>query len=238
MLHIAICDDEKLHRDNTAELTKNELAGYLPKIDLFDGADSLLRAMSADDYTPDIAILDIQMGKTDGITLARALNELAPLCRIIFLTSYLCFATDVYSTEHVYFIVKNEAEARIGRALQKAVAALADEKALIPSVTIKGPKSATVIPVSDIILMERTGRKTRISKTFGDVWAAQTPQELLNGAISAHFIRCHQSYWVNTVKIASLRNNEFHLCDGTVLPLSRTFRREARAGFFAALREE
>lgn len=238
MLNIAICDDEKLHRDYTAELTKNELAVFLPEIDLFDGADSLLRAMSADDYTPDIAILDIQMGKTDGITLARALNELAPLCRIIFLTSYLSFATDAYSAEHIYFIVKNEVEARIGHALQKAIAALAAEKTIVPSVTIKGQQAATVIPVSNIIFLERTGRKTRVSTTDGDVWAVQTPQELLNGAVSAHFIRCHQSYWVNTVKIASLRNNEFHLCEGTVLPLSRTFRQEARACFFAALREE
>ena len=238
MLRIAICDDERVHREYTARLTEKELAQFLPEIDAFDSAEALLRAMSEGDYAPGIAILDIQMGEIDGITLARRLNELAPLCRIIFLTSYLTFATDVYSTEHIYFIVKSEVETRIGPALQKAVTALSAGKTLLPSVTIQGRQIATVIPAADIFLMERIIRKTRIATASGNVWAAQTPQELLQGVIADCFIRCHQSYWVNIGKITSLKNNEFHLSDGTIIPLSRTFRGEGRERFFASLRGE
>lgn len=236
MLHIAICDDEQAHRDDTAKLAEKELAQIRPEIDTFDSAETLLRAMSAGDYAPDIAILDIQMGGMDGITLALRLNELSPLCQIIFLTGYLAFATDVYSAEHIYFIVKSEAETRIGPALQKAVTALSAGKPLFPGITLQSRQTVTVIPAADIFLMERIIRKTRIATASGDVWAAQAPQKLLQGVIADVFIRCHQSYWVNAGKIVSLKNNEFHLSDGTIVPLGRTFRQEAKERFFAFLR--
>ena len=66
----------------------------------------LLQEIGAHGYTPDIAIVDIQMDEMSGIELAKRINTVLPQCAIIFATSYLSFATDVYETEHAYFILK------------------------------------------------------------------------------------------------------------------------------------
>lgn len=70
MLRVAICDDEKLHREHTARIVCEKLAPRQPETDCFDSAEAMLRTIDAGDYTPDIAVLDIQMGETDGIALA------------------------------------------------------------------------------------------------------------------------------------------------------------------------
>lgn len=236
MLHIAVCDDERVHRDYTERLVAKAAAGYQPEIDAFDGAEALLSAMSAGDYLPDIAILDIQMAETDGITLAKSLNGVAPLCQIIFLTSFLDFAIDVYDVEHVYFILKRDVETRIGPALNKAISALSSGKRRVPSLTVKSGGVMRVLPVGDVFFLERSGRKTRLVTVTGELWTADTPQTLLQGAPG--FIRCHQSYWVNPVQIASMQNSLFLLKNGSQVPISRSYRPEAKAAFFAALRED
>lgn len=236
MLRIAICDDEKLHRDYAAKLTAREAAAYQPEIETFESAAALESAMSNSDYIPDIAILDIQMEGTDGITLARRINAADPLCRIIFLTSYLHFATDVYSAEHIYFIVKKEIESRIGPALTKAITELSSARCVVPSITVKSGAATTVLPLGDILFLERTGRKTRIVASSGELRSAAAPAELL-GTAETHFIRSHQSFWVNPGKIVTMQHDAFLLTDGTRVPISRSCRQEAKTLFFVALRE-
>ena len=39
------------------------------------------------------------------------------------------------------------------------------------------------------------------------------------------------SYWVNKEKIAAMERDEFVLCDGTRVPISRSWRAAARTAF-------
>lgn len=232
---IAICDDERVHREHTAALARAELAEYEADIDCFESARALLLAMSAGDYTPDIAILDIQMDGMDGISLAKRLNGLAPDCRIIFLTSFLSFATEVYSTEHVYFIVKSEIRKRLGDALRKAATTLPMSAAHPAVVCISGRAGAEVIPMRDILYMERAGRKTRVVTIGGERLTSQPPAELLGSGMEGSFIRCHNSFWVNLLKISALGKDDFVLDDGSSVPISRGYKQRARTCFFDSL---
>ena len=47
------------------------------------------------------------MDGMNGIELANELNSTLPECRIIYLTGYLDYAPDVYTTEHVWFVLKD-----------------------------------------------------------------------------------------------------------------------------------
>ena len=236
MLRVAICDDERLHRQHTAELTEHTLEGREADINCFDGAESLLSAI-AEGYMPNIAILDIEMGdnKMDGISLAGQLNTLAPACRIIFVTSYLAFAMDVYRTEHVYFIVKSQLEQRIGEALGKAVAAIDADMSSEMMLAIKTRGATELIPIRDVKYIERLGRKAHTVTIGAEYWSAHAPAELLRGH-EEQFIRCHQSIWVNPKWISAVKSDEFQLSDGSSLPISRGFRQSAREQFFASLR--
>jgi DNA-binding LytR/AlgR family response regulator len=235
LLKIAICDDEKLHLENAVRLVERGAQQYMPDIETFGGAEDLMRAVSLREYSPDIAVLDIQMAGTDGITLAQELNKALPLCQIIFLTSFLDFATNVYEAQHIYFVLKNDAESRMGSALEKAVQALSLSRGADPSICVKSHGTLSVIPVSDIFYVERCGRKTRIAAKDGDIFVSQTPQQLLCGSVVSRFIRCHQSFWVNEEKVVSLNGSDFVLSSGTAIPISRTFRKPVKDRFFAML---
>lgn len=229
MLRIAICDDEKLHRDYTQKLTSRALSDYLPEIDTFDCADALLRAMNAGDYLPDIAILDIQMDGMDGIALAKRLNELAPECRIVFLTGYLSYAPDVCETQHIYFVLKSEVESRIGAALFKAVESASAAPAHL---LIKENGSALTLPLKSIVYFERRLRKTRIVCEEGEHFISQTPAQLLGKEAIALFVRSHQSFWVNREHIAAMTKDEFTVRSGEKVPISRSYAKDARAQYF------
>ena len=69
MLQIAICDDDRIHLANTKRLTAEILSTHNPKISEFVGANELLFKMEGTGYSPDIALLDIQMPDIDGTTI-------------------------------------------------------------------------------------------------------------------------------------------------------------------------
>ena len=234
MLRIAICDDERIHLRHTAELIDSALAARSADISCFDSSEALLQAV-ASGYAPDIAVLDIQMGEMDGISLAKRLNALTPSCRIIFVTSYLAFATEVYSTEHVYFILKSQIDERIGSALEKAVSAIDADRGSGAMLPVKVRGGTELIPVKDVKYVERLGRKTHVVTAGSELWSAHAPAELLSGH-EERFIRCHQSIWVNPQWVSAMKSDEFLLKDGASLPISRGYKQSARDAFFASLR--
>lgn len=230
MLSIAICDDEALHRQNTMNVLMRHAAAYDPALREFASPAALLAAIEMEHYAPEIAFLDIQMEES-GIALAQAINRRCPDCAVIFLTSYLTFATEVYEAKHVYFILKEQLEERVDAALARALAELSREPVLVYH---RGGSCGT-IPVREILYLERVLRQTRIKTTTGEVWSKEEPAKLLQGAVGERFARCHQSYWVNLEKAKVWNRAEFTLEDGTRIPISRTYRSEAQALFFKHL---
>lgn len=229
MHNIAICDDEALHR----ELLARSLRCYLeePALRLFDSPTALLHAIVERGYTPDIAILDIQMDEMSGIELAKRMNEALPQCAVIFVTSYLGFATEVYETEHAYFILKSEFDQRIGAALQKALA-----RKPLPVLHYPVSQGFRNTPSSQVLCMERILRRTKLTLLGGaEEWTPLTPAELLDADSAQQFIRCHQSYWVNFQQIETMETDCFWLPNGLRVPISRTYRSAAREQFFSRL---
>lgn len=230
MLSIAICDDEALHRQNTMNVLMRHAAAYDPALREFASPAALLAAMEEKHYVPQIAFLDIQMEES-GIALAQAINRRCPDCAVIFLTSYLNFATEVYEAKHVYLILKEQLEKRVDAALARAIGELSREPALV----YHSGGSCGIIPAREILYLERVLRQTRIKTTKGEVWSKEEPVKLLQGAVGERFVRCHQSYWVNLEKAKVWNRVEFTLEDGTRIPISRTYRSEAQALFFKHL---
>ena len=54
----------------------------------------------------DLAILDIEMGNSSGLTLCRTLLEINPTTNVIFLTAYADYSLDAWKTEASGFILK------------------------------------------------------------------------------------------------------------------------------------
>lgn len=235
MLDIVICDDDAVQAKYTARIVNRALGDMPHDTEVSSSPQRLLDKVSSGRYSPDIAVLDIAMDELDGIGLAERLNALAPRCRIIFLTGYLGYATDVYATEHSYFILKTELEGRIGAALEKALASLNLGESRVPSLVIKIRGAATPVSVATVEYIERVGRRTRVKTQQGEYMTSQPVAELLTDEPAGHFIHCHQSFWVRPEAVQSMEGNEFVMKNGDTVPISRSVKKEVREAFFAYL---
>ena len=74
-----------------------------------------------------------------------------------------------------------------------------------------------------------------VHTTDGDLETTQSPQALLAGDVADEFIRCHQSFWVNSRAIVGMEHETFCLSDGTRVPISRSYRKDAREALFRQL---
>ena len=214
MLPIAICDDEPMHRQRTAAVLQEKIADYGPMLRLFASSAELLNAVETEGYAPRIAVLDIQMQEMDGISLARELN----------LTAFLSLATEVYEAKHVYFIVKSQLEARIERAVELALKQAEED----PLLLYRCGTVQRAVASREVLYLERVLRRTRVKAAQFEDWVREAPETLLQGRLQALFVRCHQSYWVNLRHITAMERTGFVLSEGTQIPISRTFRDQAR----------
>lgn len=231
MLSIAICDDEIEHAEQLARSVRRQLDEQTAELRLFDSPEAMLGEVTGSGYAPDAAILDIRMDEMDGITLAGKLNSALPQCGIIFATSYLSYAPDVYETEHAYFVLKCEFERRIVPALKKA---LSRETPVLHYPAGSAYRSTRA---ADVLYIERVLRKTRLRLLGGgEEWTTLHPERLLEPLSARQFIRCHQSFWVNFRHIRSMERDRFLLPGDIAVPISRTYRDSAREQFFAHFR--
>lgn len=232
MTKIAICDDDPLCLAWVQNLILFQGDCTLPELRTFSGSNALISAITEDGYLPDIAVLDIVMPGDSGIELAKQLNLICPGCSIIFLSAHLGFATEVYETRHSYFVLKNQAEEKIGPALKKAL----EEQASREHIYIRCNGTEQFLPVSEVLFMERKLKKTSVVHMSGHEYLVSAkPDELLQQLKVSSFVRCHQSFWVNLDHIRSMGPESFLLINGREIPISRSRRVESKAAFHSSL---
>lgn len=101
-MKIICVDDEPL----AVEYTLNQCA-LLPEIDTAEGFTDAQSALDwLGDHSADVALLDINMPKTDGITLAARIKQIRPETAIIFLTAYKEYAFDAYAVHPTGYLLK------------------------------------------------------------------------------------------------------------------------------------
>lgn len=232
MIKIAICDDDAEFLKRIHDIVMVQGAAYQPELRLFSASAEFLHAINGEAYRPDIAIMDIVMPGDDGIEAAKKLNSACPRCAVIFLSAHLSFATEVYETQHSYFVLKSQVEEKIGAALKKAMGTK-EQKGRI---CIRSGGREIVLYISEVAFFERRLKKTVVSLFSGSEYLVSLkPSELLIETETHGFIRCHQSFWVNPDYISGMDAECFTLANGREIPISRSHRAEAKLAFHDAL---
>lgn len=224
MINIFLCDDNAVQLRYVHDFIE-DYAKDKPFC-IFDckSAKELLSGIKG--QAADIAVLDISLGKDNGIELAKAINSSCPGCQIIFLTAYPEYTSDAYFVEHTWYILKKDIAKYLAAALDKCLDTLERGYYEAPAILVKKRRSIERVPVSDILYLERVGHQTKVVKLHDTMLCRQSPEELLSSLDSHVFIHCHQSYWVNCSKIFSLVGDTFHLIDGSEVLISRSRRKE------------
>ena len=101
-MKILLVDDEKLQLTRLEETVKK----VLPTAEIFSFTNPLEALKEGKSSTIDIAFLDIEMPKLNGIQLAKSLKNINPIINIIFVTAYDSFAIDAMKMHASGFISK------------------------------------------------------------------------------------------------------------------------------------
>ena len=210
---------EKHARDQGIDLSVTE---YHTPEELFDGMDG---------NTPAIAFLDIflQDSEEQGIQVGKKINEKWPECRIIYLTDYVMYASDVYSTKHTWFVLKQQLEDRIEEVLTKLVAELemTDRKLFFSS-----GAQRIVLKAKEVLYFERVLRVTRIIAEDREYTVYDKLADIQQKVPPLLFSRCHNSYLVNLEAVEEMNPTFFIMHNHIRIPISRQYRQSVRQQFF------
>lgn len=118
-MKIIICDDERMDAERAKIILLSCKCVQEEDITILTPQEMHL-GLEVQDIKCDIAIMDIEYENRqfNGITLSKELNKKLPLCQIIYLTWVLEFAPEVYDTIHCYFVLKQNEEKMLPRAME------------------------------------------------------------------------------------------------------------------------
>ena len=232
-LNICIFDDDLQH----AQIARNCIAHYAASVDLecdismyTKACDLLERA--AQDCKIDLLFSDIDIGQThqNGIDVVKAIGELQASCQVVYLTSYLVFATEVYDTAHIYFVLKSDLKQRLPRIFNKVM----DRNVHQPGrqqIFIKQKGKQIILPLVEIMYCEHHGRKTDIVTTRETIGVYLKMSELMADLNSRDFVHCHSSYIAHLRYVTEFRRRGFTMSNGYTIPISRSNYAETRQRF-------
>ena len=108
MLRIAICDDEKLFRENIKKYVLKYLSekDISSEIDMFNSGKELL-GLGTDLLGYNIIFLDINMDEIDGIMTAHKIREYSMDIYIVFETAYVNYSLEGYKVDATRYLLKN-----------------------------------------------------------------------------------------------------------------------------------
>lgn len=223
MLEICIFDDDL--RD--AQAARDQIAVYAVSVGLVCDisiytTEKELMTRAKEGRQIDLLFSDIHLGAEgkNGIEVVKRFQKFQPACRVVYLTNYLVFATDVYDTPHFYFVLKSELEQRLPDVLSKVMAVVPHRHDQM--LRVRKKNAELMIAQEDIIYCEHHGRTTDIVTT-GETYAVnQKISDLMRMLDPQNFVCCHSSYIVGLRFVAKFQRTNFVMTTGQTIPISRT----------------
>lgn len=222
MLKIALCEDNKIQHNQivsfieTISMPKHTLDSFYKGNDLFT---SIQEAMiNKEPY--DVVIMDIDLPDGNGIKFSKKINVFSPHTIIIYMTSYGDYVSDVYDTNHIYFILKKNYQKYLPHALSLAYEVLNKERRA--SLKIFWNKEEYNILLKDIFYLERQLRKTLIV-TPTQTYSTSEKLENLLKRLGENFAMSHRSFIINLKMVQEISKDSALLIDGTTIPISRSY---------------
>lgn len=216
-VHFAICDDNNIDSNYVSNLV-NKWANerkYQINIDIFDSAEAFLFHYDGNkDY--DILLLDIEMKKMDGVTLAREIRKTNKSVQIVFITGYSDYIADGYDVEALHYLMKLLKEEKLFVVLDRAVnRIIQNEKYLL----LNYYDETIRIPLHEIVYIEvdrnyvtiHSNQDYTIKKTLGEI----------EKELDKRFFRIGRSVIVNLKYISRVTKTDVFLANNTILQLPR-----------------
>ncbi len=221
MIKIAIVDDSETTLREVERLTKNymETASCSFQIKSYSKPLALLSSVIDGDRF-DLYVLDVEMPGSTGIEVAEVIRKFQSMAAIIFLTSYLEYATKGYTVYALRYILKSKMVEELPEALEVSLKTLAeaDNSCLM----VSHYSNVTRVLYKDIIYVRKNYRNLQIITTeqgsLSDNRGIKQIFEILN---DPRFTFTDRSCFINLDFARAIDGNWMVMKNGERLPISR-----------------
>ncbi len=226
--NIAICDDEITETEYLTSIimdwshkTENNTV-----INSFPNAESFLFHYEEYKYY-DFLLLDIEMGKMNGIDLARKIREHNKDLQIIFVTGFEKYIADGYDVAALHYLMKPVKPEKLCEVLNRAVNNIGKS---FPTVFVNADGENIRLRLSDIFYIETAGHSLIINTVDSQITVNQSMSSFFEN-LGDGFVYTHRSYVVNIEHIKRISKTEIVLDNDITVPVSRRMFDEVNRAF-------
>ncbi len=222
MLSIAICDDEK----NICEYIEGRTRKYLAVNDIeagisaFPDGSDLLKACKGNPEAFDIIFLDIKMKSSNGVDCAKELRNEGVNALIVFVTSSAEYVFSGYEAKAFRYILKTDLDNAFDRIFSECLAEI--KKQSTDFYTVKTSSVIKNIPLDEISYFESKLRVIIVHTKNDEITFYGKLDSIEKELAEKDFIRIHQSFLVNALKIKALSKEAVELSGNITLPVSKS----------------
>ena len=216
-LNFAICDDSIIDSNYVKELVINwsTKRKYQVNINVFPSAEAFLFHYE-ENKNYDVLLLDIEMGKMDGVTLARNIRSSNKSVQIIFITGYSDYIAEGYEVEALHYLMKPLKEEKLYDVLERALSkVIQNEKSIILNLS----DEIVRIPLHEILYID-VDRNYITVHANKDYIIKKTLSEI-EKELDERFFRIGRSAIVNLKFINRVTKQDVYLSNGVTLQLPR-----------------
>lgn len=224
MIKIAICEDSDIERKVLKRLIAFFMSerGLAYELETFENAEELMDGY--ENHPFDLILLDIHMGKIDGVEAGRRLRALDAEVEIAYCTSSKEFAIAAYEIHALGYLLKPYEPVKISAMLDYFVQKHPQNNQNY--IEVKSQRKSVIIPFKEIIYAESDNKVVYIHTTNkGDIKVYNKLDNLEEQMRDARFLRCHQSYLVNMDYVAGLVDFDFIMMNDDVIPIRKSGRK-------------
>ena len=240
-MRIAICDDQKIYTD----LIQRHVADWSQQrkvkaeVQIATSGEELIEKVRVDILSEehvDIVLLDMKMGSLNGIETAKQIRRLEPRAYIIFITSHFVEVVfDAFEVRAFRYIMKNKIQELLPKALDDILRDM--NEALGKYLQVSFNRTKMWMNLSEVLFFECSARVAIAHTVHANAQRfSMKVDELEEHVTERGFIRCHQSYIVNSMYVRKIRNYSVLLSDGREIPVSRTRYEQVKKDFAWSLR--
>jgi DNA-binding LytR/AlgR family response regulator len=217
-MKIAICEDNKNERESLrglldAELAKRRIDG---EVVVFENGEAMLAAMRDEVFT--INFLDIYMGKTTGVDVAKMIRARDEKAAIVFITSSREHMAEGFDVGAVHYLTKPFTGDAVRDALDRCFRITGTAERFI-EVTAGGEKRKLFL--SKILWVESQNKSCVIRSREESLRVYTRLDELMTQLDDPRFLRCHRSFIVNLDFVANINGSDFVMKEGSLIPVRR-----------------
>lgn len=218
-MKIVICDDEEIQRKNIIDMCKKwalDREELLQVIEFSSAEEFLFSYEEKKDY--DVVLLDINMGKENGIGLAKKLRSLEDDVPIIFITGIVEHVFEGYKVQALDYILKPVKELKLFEALDRARKYAKEDMYLL----VDSTDGVVKVKLSEVRYIESqkhdtivvTKQNKIISKKGISKWLEELGQ-------MEEFFQCHRSFLLHIGHIQVITKSEVKMDNQCTIPIAR-----------------